>query len=145
MLSDFAKLEMESMGQDPAVLLPLENKLLRLGGEIFVGRYEENIKELLTRGMLFISKKVKLVKMKTSHCHANAGVFWKNYTEDNGEGSAQIVVGWGLSEDDQMWRQHSFIYLPKKKTIVETTVLRQIYFGYILTEEEAQNHYDNNY
>ena len=144
MLSDYCKAEMESMGQNPEVLKPLENKLLSLGGETFVGCYEEDIDKLVTRGQAFSPKKVKLVKMEMCRCHANSGVFWKNYSDEHGKDSVQIVVGWALSKD-QMWRQHSFVYLPKTKTIIETTTMREIYFGFILTNEEAQTHYKNNY
>lgn len=145
MLSEFCKAEMEYRGQTPDVLKPLENKLLSLGGKVFVGRYEEDIDKLLTRGTAFLPKKVKLVPMKQSRCHANAGVFWKNYSDEHGKDKVKIVVGWALSEDDQYWRQHSFVYLPKENTIIETTMKRQIYFGFILTDKEAQYHYDNNY
>jgi hypothetical protein len=145
MLSEYCKADMERRGQDPKVLKPLEKKLLSVGGKVVVCCYEEDLEKLLTRGQVFTPKKVNYKRMRRSGCHANAGIFWNNYSKEHGTDSVKIVVGWGLTERDQYWRQHSFIYLPKENKIIETTEKRQIYFGFILTEDEAEKHYFNNY
>jgi hypothetical protein len=81
--------------------------------------------------------------MKPSKAHANAGVFWYNYSEENGTDSVKIVTGYGLS--DGQWHSHSWVILPKFKILVETTVKRDMYFGVELNENESFDFYDNNY
>jgi len=44
------------------------------------------------------------------------------------------VTGWALSNDG-IWRQHT--WLLKGKAIVETTSPREKYYGFVLTDEEA--------
>ena len=122
----------------------LESQLLSIGGIRVVGDFDEDIKHLLTRGEIFSPKKVKSVKMKPNRCHANSGVFWKNFSDANGLDNVQIVAGWCLSEDG-LWRQHSFIYQPIDNIIIETTVKRKIYFGFVLNLKESNIFYENNY
>lgn len=122
----------------------LRKKLLSMGGRMVAGNFEEALLETLTRGEVFSPRKVKLVKMIPCRCHANAGVFWKNYSDENGFDNVKIVTGWCLSEDG-IWRQHSFIYQPMDNVIIETTIKRKIYFGYVLDLDESERHYENNY
>lgn len=123
----------------------LVEKLLASGGERVVDfYYEEDLDKILQRGQFFKGVKSKLVKMKTSRCHENSACFWHNYSDEHGYNSVKIVTGYALS-DDGLWRQHSWVYLPKKKLIVETTEKRIQYFGFILNDEEANEFYFNNY
>lgn len=122
----------------------LEKKLLSIGGIRVAERLEEFLDEVLSRGEFFSPKKVKLCRMKPNGCHANAGVFWKNYSDENGFDNIQIVSGWCLSKDG-IWRQHSFLYQPIDNIIIETTEKRTVYFGYTLNLKESESHYENNY
>ncbi len=122
----------------------LKTILLGLGGKIVIERFEEDLYKLLTRGQAFNSKS-KIVKMRDSRCHTNSACFWGNYSDEHGPDSVKIVTGWALTKDDMMWRQHTWVYLPAQDLIVETTVKRQKYFGFILDDNEANEFYNSNY
>jgi len=122
----------------------LKKKLLSMGGRMVAGSFEEDLQKMLVRGEVFSPKKVKSVKMKACRCHGNSGVFWKNYSDKNGFDNVQIVTGWCLSTDD-IWRQHSFIYMPMDDVIIETTVKRKIYFGFALDLKESEVFHETNY
>jgi hypothetical protein len=47
----------------------------------------------------------------------------------------QITTGYGLTADDGLWRQHSWLWDGKR--VVETTVERDIYFGVVLDRVAA--------
>lgn len=58
----------------------------------------------------------------------------------------RICTGYALSEDG-MWRQHSWIIWHKARSnqIIETTVPRILYFGFVMTTEMCEEFADNNY
>ena len=122
----------------------LENKLLLMGGIRVAGNFEEDLEAMIFRGQRFSPKKVKSIKMKSCRCHGNSGVFWKNYSQENGLDNIQIATGWCLS-DDGIWRQHSFLYQPMDNIIIETTVKRKLYFGFVLDLKESERFYNENY
>lgn len=121
----------------------LKDKLLSLGGTDVNEVYEENLSELLQKGVLFNPSKVVIVKMDVSKCHSNSACFWGNYTNEHGKESLKIATGWVL--DGEKWYQHSWLYQPKTNKIIETTHKRKLYFGYILSTEEAERFYFDNY
>ena len=49
-----------------------------------------------------------------------------------------MVRGWALRLDDGIWFQHSWIFDNKKEIIIETTMRRKLYYGFILTDVEAR-------
>ena len=117
------------MLSDCPELKKLHQKLLSLGGDFVVLNNEPDLKEIITRGVLFNNYKVKLCKMQISHCHSNVANLWTQRK------NIQIVTGWALSGDG-LWRQHSWAL--QGKTIIETTEVRIKYFGFILTAAEAE-------
>jgi GNAT superfamily N-acetyltransferase len=119
----------------------LEQKLLSLGGEKVAHTFEEDLDKILTRGQVFDGKKSQIVKMRDSKCHTNSSCFWKNYSDEHGTDEVKIVTGWALSPDDKTWRQHTWVYLPGKNKVIETTVKRDKYFGFILNDDEAEDFY----
>ena len=119
----------------------LEQKLLSLGGEKVAHTFEEDLDKILTRGQVFDGKKSQVVKMRDSKCHTNSSCFWKNYSDEHGTDEVKIVTGWALSPDDKTWRQHTWVYLPGKNKVIETTVKREKYFGFILDDDEAEDFY----
>lgn len=46
------------------------------------------------------------------------------------------MTGWALTNDDGIWRQHSWV--KESGRIIETTAERDLYFGFELTPEEAK-------
>lgn len=112
---------------------PLRDKLLSIGGDFVVPMREPDLKELLERGRLFSTDGIRLHEMRYK-CHVNVARLY--HFSFKGE---KIATGWGLS-DDGLWRQHSWLVTSDGK-IVETTVLRLMYYGVELTEEESQFFY----
>jgi hypothetical protein len=53
-----------------------------------------------------------------------------------------ICTGYALTRDG-MWRQHSWVYT-RSGTVVETTVKRVQYFGFIMNETECEIFLEDN-
>lgn len=119
----------------PVPLVPLEQKLLVQGGARMVYRFEPDLEPLLRRGEVF-DELVELVPGELRTCHANAARFWNENRE-----ALALVTGYALSEDG-LWRQHSWVWRKQPTAeqcrLIETTVKRVKYFGFILTESEAE-------
>ena len=124
----------------------LVDKLLAIGGTRVVEVYEEDLDKLLSRGET-ISGKPRLVKrgMKRSRCHQNSVYYYDDYVKRNvtldKAQQIQIITGWSLS-DDGLWRQHTWLKL--KNEIIETTTIRESYFGFALQGQELQDFCWNN-
>lgn len=119
----------------PVPLVPLEQKLLALGGTRMVYRPEPDLRILLERGEPF-DRSAELVVGEVRECHANVARLWNAHRE-----ALAIVTGYALSTDD-LWRQHSWLLrkkpAPGQDRLLETTVRRVKYFGTILNETEAR-------
>jgi hypothetical protein len=116
-------------------LVPLEQKLLVHGGTRMVYRYEPDLAALLKRGEAFDGP-VEVVSGESRSCHSNAAQLWSENKD-----VLVIVTGYALS-DDGLWRQHSWL-MRKPLTagqhqIIETTIKRVKYFGFILNDTEAE-------
>jgi hypothetical protein len=122
----------------------LKDKLMSIGGTAFIPMPDDNIEEILSRGQIFKDKKpirwiCKTAKEEQKHglrcyssdCHANISY---DYVRFCGQGF-KIVTGWALAYFDGDWRQHSWGIW--KDHVVESTVLRRLYYGYMLTPEES--------
>lgn len=131
----------------------VEEILLQHGGSEVIRQNDtiEELNTLLSEGSLFTEKAV-LRPMIPSQCHYNAAQLWK----DESDGTLDIMTGYALS-DDGGWRQHSWLIVSQdttldpyidsdgqrqpelsvsRGTIIETTVERQMYYGYKLSGEE---------
>jgi len=118
-------------------LKPLKKKLLAVGGDFVVLLPEPDLKKILKRGRVFKPTKIKMLNMEASHCHTNVAQIWSS---DATKGT-KIVTGWALS-DDGLWRQHS--WLKEGKTLLETTVARDLYYGVVLNNDEAEDFFWDN-
>jgi hypothetical protein len=112
-------------------------KLLAIGGEqAVVAQFpEQHVSMMLERG--FFSPEgiiVTLKKGRPNNCHENAAKLWKL-------GKGALMTGYALSSDG-LWRQHSWV--KTTRTIIETTVPRERYYGFELTAEEAMGFYEDN-
>ena len=120
----------------------LHSILIRIGGwETVFAHDEPDMKAILERGRYFPGKSLS-ISGRPSQCHDNVRSFYANPTKKTV--GAKICTGYALSEDG-FWRQHSWLYQPYttsggKETfrIIETTVKRLAYFGFIMTDAEAQ-------
>jgi tetratricopeptide (TPR) repeat protein len=119
----------------PTAYLPLEQRLLVLGGRRMVPRYEPDLEPLLRRGEIF-DEPVGFVPEEPHECHSNVAQLWNKQRT-----TVAIVTGYALSEDG-FWRQHSWLVrkYPKigQARLLETTTRRVKYFGFVLTNDEAE-------
>jgi hypothetical protein len=105
--------------------------LLRLGGEFLVAAPDPDtdIPALLESGFV-MGGPIKLKVMKSSMCHQNISAVWKSHKF----GIVGVGTGYALSSDG-LWRQHSWGVL--REGILETTEIRDKYFGVLLQGEKA--------
>ena len=123
-------------------LYDLKNLLLSFGGEATcLDAYEEDLDKILQYGQLWLGTNVKMMKGLPSQCHRNSCDLWVENKENS-----RICTGYALS-DDGMWRQHSWLVWmkPKSNQIVETTVPRLAYFGYVMTTEQCEKFVADNW
>ena len=127
--------------KDRAAHQVLIDRLLSLGGSGVAILFEEDLKKLLSRGTACKGTKSRLQKMAACRCHRNAAELWESNKE-----RYRIATGWVLSLDG-CWRQHSWVVEPLVNwdnsgyQVIETTVRRVAYYGFMLTEEECERFY----
>ena len=110
-------------------LTPLHECLLSMGGVFaLVHAAEFDADNILSRGRLFATAGLRLKLGNEFRCHENVAELYA-------EGKGQICTGYALSNDG-LWRQHS--WASDRRGIVETTETRVLYFGYELTDCEAE-------
>lgn len=117
----FANLELE----------PLKKKLLSIGGwAVVLPNIESDFKNILERGQRF-SGRSQIFLGEPCQCHSNSADLWMQ-----NRNKIQICTGYALSRDG-VWRQHSWCYHIENKIVIETTMKRAQYFGFILNETES--------
>jgi len=109
-------------------------RLLSIGGKSVCKLSEEDTGKLIRRGKERISTGRNTVKMPgdPSKCHRNTAALW-----DANKDRVQICTGWALSPDGIL-RQHSWGLFNGEKLVETTAHPRSIYFGFVLTTEEAE-------
>jgi hypothetical protein len=114
----------------------LRKVLLDHGGEeVSFPAIEEDLLLLLTRGELLSPKVIQVREGARGQCHFNSCAEWFS---DEG---LSITTGYVL--DGAIWRQHSWCV--NDDVLVETTFVREMYFGALLTHEEALTFVEENY
>lgn len=115
---------------DPG-LLPLKRKLLEIGGwSVCTIQGEQDLEKILARGRRFPGRS-RTMRGEPCRCHRNSALCW-----DENRDLCTICTGYALTRDG-MWRQHSWI-VTNEGGVVETTVKRIQYFGFLLTHEECE-------
>jgi hypothetical protein len=107
----------------------LEARLLSIGGTEVVPLPDPHLGLLLARGQVMDGRPPKKVRGRPSRCHENVSL---RYLADP---HFRVVTGYGLTADDSLWRQHSWLWTGSR--VLETTCLRDIYFGVVLDRVEA--------
>lgn len=134
-----------TIAEDVLPMLKLRDRLLAIDGEeVCLPDKEEDLEDLLTYGQIWIGRrKVIMQKGRPNQCHENACLFWKEYREQHPVGNFGIVTGYALS-DDGMWRQHSWCIWKMARTyrIIETTEHRELYYGFCMLDQDAENFCD---
>ena len=122
----------------------LRDHILKFGGqEVCMPSMDPDLSSLLKRGQFWYGDKIKMELGEACQCHANSYELW---LEEKDHKDIHIATGYALTEDG-MWRQHSWlIYVkPRSRVIIETTVKRIAYFGFVLSKEEAEEFGENYY
>lgn len=130
--------------REKAEFKKLQEKLLSFGGsETCFPETEEDMRRILSRGQLWLGDRTRLMKGEDSRCHANVSNIW---LANKSKHEIAICTGYALSKDGT-WHQHSWLVLrqPRSVEIVETTIRRVAYFGFVMTTEEANEFADENY
>jgi hypothetical protein len=91
---------------------------------------EQHLHDLVWNGVSFNADHIDFKLGETSGCHRNVS---RLYLAGD---VAAIATGYGLTVDDGMWRQHTW-GVDADGVVVETTVPRDAYFGFRLSEEIA--------
>ena len=101
----------------------------------------DSINEVRFIDLLYIGNKGKVIEKPvifteiTGHqlCHQMASWYW---LKDN---TKEYVLGFGYCNETNSWNYHSFLLDTKEVMIYEpTNVIRDIYFGRILTKQETR-------
>ena len=122
-----------------AVLEPLKHLLLDIGGWAVCLPYTDpDIQHVLRRGRRFPGRSIS-IPGQPSQCHFNSACLWEMSQEGKLQPhkNIEICTGYALSRDG-VWRQHTWCcFSDPKLKVVETTVKRVQYYGYVLTQDEA--------
>ena len=113
-------------------LAQLEARLLGIEGEAVVLRSEPDLEKILSRGEVRNGKGARIGKGMPNGCHENSAAYY-----DEHRGEVSIMTGFALSNDG-IWRQHSWLIENKIEQIIETTVCRSLYYGFKMTDDEAE-------
>lgn len=122
-------------------VLSLRDRLLTFGGEqACMPVIDRDVDDILTRGQFWYGDILKMKKGEPCQCHYNSANLW-----DRNRENVKIVTGYALTVDG-MWRQHTWCLQvkPRKNIILETTEERICYFGYVLTDTEAEKFFNSN-
>jgi hypothetical protein len=110
----------------------LENRLLELGGTVAIlFQPDYHVSELLTQGRYFPGAGALFCRGRMSACHENVSML---YLLTNGQ--IRIATGYALSPDG-LWRRHSWGVTDIDGHVIETTVRRLRYFGFVVSDTEA--------
>lgn len=117
-------------------LYNLRDKLLTFGGEMacMPAYPDTDTDNIIKYGQLWLGKNHKMMRGLPSQCHFNSCRCWVANTD-----KTRICTGFALSPDG-MWREHSWLIhiKPQSNIIIETTVPRIAYFGYVMTTEQCE-------
>lgn len=120
----------------------LKKLLFQFGGEACVLVFKDPDKErIISRGILIVPTMINRIPGDPCECHKNSAKYWKRMKRKKST-AASIMTGYALSEDG-VWRQHTWA-LNAIGDVVESTEERVGYFGFALTEKEAQKFYEEN-
>ncbi len=114
-----------------ADLIPLYRTLLEFAGNgVVFPDEEEDLDFMLSYGQFWLGRNLKMMKGRPNQCHANTSELFLNNHD-----VTRICTGYALSEDG-LWRCHSWLMWikPRSCQIVETTVKRLAYYGFVMNE-----------
>lgn len=111
----------------------LRDMLLKIGGkETFIEDDDPDFRNYFQRGVLLDRESDILLIGELCQCHKNSINLWS--TNKN---KYRMMTGYAMSSHGN-WHQHSWL-IDENDNIIETTAKREKYYGYILTESEAED------
>ena len=128
--------------------MSLKDKLLSIGGDdVLIPTFEYHEDEIVERGETWSRNDTEVILElgEDNECHKNTSELW--YLNKD-ELEVYIVSGYALiDDDDSTWVQHSWLLLKEsnRDVIIETTMERDIYYGYILNKIESEEFLAFNY
>ncbi len=109
----------------------LEERLLSIGGQKLLAlRDEPDLESILAWGELIDGSNAAFIEGEGNKCHSNAGFLFEQSPEDT-----RVMTGYALFGG--RWEQHSWAYDIKDNFVIETTVPRDKYFGFLMTKSES--------
>lgn len=134
----FLSERLRSIARDQPRFPELRERLLTMGGCDIVPRSEADLEKILARAVL-MNGEVWVESGMPIECHSNSAYLW-----DRDRKNLSIITGWALSgDDDGLWRQHTWL-IKKDGNIIETTIPRAKYYGFVLTTREALKFLEEN-
>ena len=109
----------------------LAARLLKIGGGGVAARPEEDMDALLNDDLVQVWSGDYMQMSEggaPNQCHSNSVALYDTYDD------LSIATGWALSEDG-CWRQHTWC-VDDNGMVIETTVPRLEYYGFILEGEK---------
>ena len=114
----------------------LKLKLLNIGGfSAMVNANDPDLPKMVQHGRRFPAKSITM-RGEPCRCHSNVAFLWEANMK-----KVNICTGYALSKDG-IWRCHSWGWHGSRT--IETTVKRVAYYGFILTNEEASEFFEQN-
>jgi len=107
----------------------LKNRLLDVAGQAVCLHKEPDILDIMRRGKFFRGYNATMMKGAPCKCHSNSAALW-----NQNRNVTHIATGYALTRDG-MWRQHSWCMYGAG--VVETTVKRLLYYGFVMTYDEC--------
>jgi hypothetical protein len=135
--NEFQAVHIEEALKARPYLQKLIDKLLSLGDGVPVIWHEEFVTNegfvslLLLAGRVSNGKCARLQLMETCACHSNSEKLAIKYPR-----RYQREIGFALS--DRTWGPHSWVFDRTNNQIVETTVMRKLYFGVTLAISDRE-------
>lgn len=112
------------------VVEQLNRILLRYGGQgANIVPNDPDLPKIIERGFFMSGTGATMMTGLPVNCHGNAGTLWL-------EKEARICSGYALGNGD-VWVEHSWGLTPSKQ-VIETTVERVGYFGFVLNDDESK-------
>lgn len=125
-------------------MIPLRDKLLSFGGEeACLPIDDEDFDKIMNRGFIIDADEIYVEHMpgRKGQCHANSCELYEiNKERPTYKDTLKLMTGYALSADG-MWVQHTWLYDIDEEhgnAVIETTVERVAYFGFIMSDEEAE-------
>ena len=125
--------------------LLLRNTLISIAGEeACLQSNDPDTADICRHGQIWLGmpKRVKFMQGIPSQCHKNVcNIYEQNYRQHD----VAIATGYALSTDG-LWRCHSWLLRKTARTlkVIETTVPRVIYYGFVMSEAQALKFVENN-